>query len=241
MKGMVSLKELVLWYDSWHNRIRPEYVNVMGGEPLLHPELETILAETKKYWPDSRIDLITNGLLIGKMPDSLFSVLRDLDVRVRVSKHFDDPHFDRIYRKNIGILCREGIPYLEINSASGWLKFYRLDRHGNAFPYQSDSEKAWKICYVKGLCITLLDNKLYQCPQLACYAHAVRNGYVSDKWKVVLDYQPLSPDCTCEELETFVKGNRCEQCSICPEEFEHVGAYEKMNPFGRQTFLETIC
>jgi hypothetical protein len=240
MKGMVSLKELVRWYESWHRRILPERVSVLGGEPLMHPELETILHETKRCWLDSQIDLITNGLLIGKMPDSLFSTIRDVGARVKVSKHYDDPHFNRAYQDNLCILRREGIQYFEMQSASHWIKFYRFDQFGNAVPYASDSEKAWARCYVKGLCITLLDNMLYQCPQLACYAHAVRNGYVSDQWNVVLGYQPLSPNCTREELETFVKGNRCDQCSICPEEFELASAYEKLNPFGCQTLIKTI-
>jgi hypothetical protein len=114
-----------------------------------------------------------------------------------------------------------------------WMKCYRINEQGRAIPYQSDPVKAWEICYVKNICTTLLDNCLYRCPQLGCSSYAVKQGFVPfDDWKVVLDYKPLHPSCTQEELEAFMNADMCEQCSICPEKFQYADMYEKINLFG---------
>jgi hypothetical protein len=101
--------------------------------------------------------------------------------------------------------------------------------------------KAWEICYVKNMCTTLIDNCLYRCPQLGCYSHAVKKGFVSEDWKIVLDYEPLTPSCTQEELEAFMRGGACEQCSICPEEFLYADMYEKINLFGLPLTKKLFC
>ena len=241
MKGIVPLEELLLWYQSWNTKIRPHNVRVMGGEPLLHPHLETVLYETRNHWRDSRIELITNGLLLPKMKPSLFTALKKIGAAVTVSRHFDDPYYNPMLAAGIEVLKKHGIePYVP-QSNWYWMKCYCIDKQGHVSPYQSDPEKAWEICYVKNRCTTLLDNCLYRCPQLACYAHAVRQGFVSDAWNVVLDYKPLLPSCTQEELETFMNDGACTQCSICPEKFEYADMYEKLNLFGLPLTRKLFC
>jgi len=232
MKGIVPLEELLLWYRSWNSRLRPRNVRVMGGEPLLHPHLATILYETRTHWEDSRIELVTNGLLLPKMAPPVFTALKEIRAAVTVSKHFDDPCYNRMFAAGIEVLRKHGIEPFVARSDWSWMKCYRIDEQGQSRPYQSDPEKAWNICYVKNECTTLLDNCLYRCPQLACSSHAVRRGFVSDAWEVVLDYKPLTPDCTQTELEAFMNDGACEQCSICPEKFEYADVYEKLNMFG---------
>jgi len=241
MKGIVPLEELLFWYRSWNQKIRPHNVRIMGGEPLLHPHLETILYETRNHWQDSRIELITNGLLIPKMKASFFAALRKIGAAVTVSKHFDDPYYNPMLEAGIETLKTHGIEPHITRSHWYWMKCYCIDEQGCAVPYQSDPEKAWELCYVKNLCTTLLDNCLYRCPQLGCYSHAVKKGFVSDAWKGVLDYKPLPHTCTQEELEMFMKSGACEQCSICPEEFQYADMYEKINLFGFPLIQKLFC
>jgi len=213
----------------------------MGGEPLLHPELEMILIETHRFWPDSKIELITNGLLLPKMKASIFSTLKETRADVTVSRHFDDPHYNPMLEAGIETLRRHDIEPNISQSNWFWVKCYRFDEQGSAKPFQSDPQKAWDICYVKNICTTLIDNKLYRCPQLGCYSYAIKNGFVSDDWKVVLDYQPMTPSCTQKELEAFIHGGVCEQCSICPEEFQYADMYEKINLFGLSATRKLFC
>lgn len=46
-------------------------IRLMGGEPLLHPNLELFLVECRRLFPYSRIELVTNGLLIPKLREKL--------------------------------------------------------------------------------------------------------------------------------------------------------------------------
>lgn len=241
MKGTVPLVELLYWYETWNKKIRPQNVRIMGGEPLLHPDLESIIYETRNFWDDSNVELITNGLLLPKMKSSIFVALKEIGAEVRVSQHFDDPYFNRILDAGIKILRRHNIRYDISRSNWYWMKCYRIDDHGNARPYQSDPQKAWDICYVQNKCTTLIDNKLYRCPQLGCFAYACKKGFVSSDWNVALEYQPLEPDCTYWELREFMNGGACDQCSICPEEFEYADMYEKINLFGLPTVQKLFC
>lgn len=242
MKGIVPWEELLLWYRSWNQKIHPHNVRVMGGEPLLHPHLESILYGTREHWKDSRVELITNGLLLPKAKASLFTALKEIGADVTVSRHFDDPCYNQMFAAGIEVLKKHGIEPHITQSNWFWMKCYRIDEQGRTSPYQSDPEKAWKPCYVKNLCTTLLDNCLYRCPQLGCYAQAVKKGFVPfEAWKVVLDYKPLTSDCTQEELETFMTSGACAQCSICPEEFQYADMYEKLNTFGLPLTKKLFC
>jgi len=241
MKGIVPLEDLLLWYRSWNRKIHPKNIRIMGGEPLLHPHLEAVLYETRKHWDDSRIELVTNGLLFPKMNHSVFTTFREIRAHVTVSRHFDDPYYNSMFAAGIGALKKHGIEPHITQSNQHWMKCYCIDEQGRASPFQSDPEKAWKICYVKNLCTTLIDNCLYRCPQIGCFSYAVKQGFVSDAWNVVLDYKPLPPSCTQEELEAFMCGGACEQCSICPEKFEHASMYEKLNPFGLPIIRTLFC
>lgn len=241
MKGVVPLSDLLLWYKTWNPRIEPGNVRIMGGEPLLHPQLESVIYETREHWKDSRIELITNGLLLPKMAPSIFDALKAIHADVTVSKHFDDPYYNGMFRAGLETLSSYGITPWISQSDQSWMKCYRIDEQGSASPYQSDPQKAWDICYVKHLCTTLIDNQLYRCPQLGCYSYALKNGFVSQQWNTVLDYQPLLPSCSQEELNAFMNDGVCEQCSICPEEFQHANMYEKLGPFGLSTTRKLFC
>lgn len=242
MKGIVPLDALLLWYRSWNQKIHPYNVRVMGGEPLLHPHLESVLYETKNHWKDSHVELVTNGLLLPKMKDSVFVALKKIGANVTVSKHFDDPYYNRLLIAGIDTLKQHGIEPKIVKSNGNWMKYYRIDEQGHAVPYQSNPTNAWKNCFVKNRCTTLIDNCLYRCPQLACYSYAVRQRFASDAWNAVLEYKPLTPDCTQGELEAFMNEGACEQCGICPEKFEYANMYEKISPFGvpviRKLFLK---
>jgi hypothetical protein len=233
MKGVVTLDELLFWYRSWNTKIRPSNVRIMGGEPLLHPELEKIIYETKEHWKDSNVELITNGLLLPQMSPCIFAAMKATEATVAISRHFDDPFYNSAFETGINSLRNHGMEPRISHSTGHWVKCYRIDEQGHRSPYKSDPEKAWNNCGVKNLCTTLLDNYLYRCPQLGCYSYAVKKGFVSfDDWKVALDYKPLPHSCTSEELEAFMNGGACEQCSICPEEFQCANMYEKINLFG---------
>jgi MoaA/NifB/PqqE/SkfB family radical SAM enzyme len=46
--GFVPLEDLKYWFKTWNKKIAPCYVSLAGGEPLLHPQIDQVLAEAAK-------------------------------------------------------------------------------------------------------------------------------------------------------------------------------------------------
>lgn len=62
-------------------------MGVMGGEPLLHPQLEEILASARRFFPKTIIQLVTNGLLILDMDKDFWRTCREQNIVIVVTKY----------------------------------------------------------------------------------------------------------------------------------------------------------
>lgn len=51
-------------------------IRLMGGEPLLHPDLERILFQTRAVFPKADIRIATNGVLLDQMSDSFWKACK---------------------------------------------------------------------------------------------------------------------------------------------------------------------
>ena len=60
-------------------------LRLMGGEPLLNPELPQIISEARKAFPKAKIHLLTNGILYMKIEGSLLKAIKTCGVEVQVS------------------------------------------------------------------------------------------------------------------------------------------------------------
>ena len=59
----------------------------MGGEPLLHPQVNDFMRITREAYPHSKIFIVTNGLLLLKMPNDFWETLRQYRIRIHWSKY----------------------------------------------------------------------------------------------------------------------------------------------------------
>ena len=66
VKDLHDLKKLFWGIDK---------IRLMGGEPLLNPELWKFIMITREVFPDTDLRIATNGLLIPKISDQLVSVM----------------------------------------------------------------------------------------------------------------------------------------------------------------------
>lgn len=62
-------------------------IGVMGGEPLLHPDLLEILTQTRKYFPKTNVQLVTNGLLLLKQTEDFWTCCRENHVTIVNTKY----------------------------------------------------------------------------------------------------------------------------------------------------------
>lgn len=63
------------------------HINILGGEPLLHPEVQGFLEVTRRCFPVGNIYLITNGVLVPKMDDGFWKTMRDNDIIMAPTKY----------------------------------------------------------------------------------------------------------------------------------------------------------
>jgi len=62
-------------------------LSLMGGEPLLHPELPAVLRLSRAHLPKLRIALVSNGLLLKRMGDEFWRAMREYEIELHLSPY----------------------------------------------------------------------------------------------------------------------------------------------------------
>ncbi|MDR2391226.1 MAG: radical SAM protein, partial [Planctomycetota bacterium] len=83
-------------------------LHILGGEPLLHPELPEIVAVARRQYPLANMTMATNGILLTRMSLRLRSSLKNNQVKVIVSLY--PPLFERV-DELAAWLGSEGLPF----------------------------------------------------------------------------------------------------------------------------------
>lgn len=128
-------------------------IRILGGEPLLHPNLNEIIDITRQYYPFTEIHVVTNGLLLTRIKDDL-STWAKKDIFVDISMY---PPTQLIKNEIEELLQSNKINYSFTELILEFRK--RMDLSGD-----SDIEKAYKQCVVGNNCKYLYRGKLSGCP-----------------------------------------------------------------------------
>lgn len=70
------------------------YFRILGGEPLLHPNLKQLIEITIQLLVNTRIVIVTNGLLIPKLSEDILQVIADNDIMISISLY--KPTFEKL-------------------------------------------------------------------------------------------------------------------------------------------------
>ncbi len=62
--------------------LAPSTFKLVGGEPLLHPDLVELVAIARRSGVAPKVSITTNGLLLGRMPDALWEGIDALTISV---------------------------------------------------------------------------------------------------------------------------------------------------------------
>ena len=60
-------------------------IRILGGEPLLNPELNEYIKLSRRLYPHAIIYVVTNAILLPKMPDSFFVTMRECKAKFCIS------------------------------------------------------------------------------------------------------------------------------------------------------------
>ena len=62
-------------------------IKLLGGEPLLHPQVNDFMKIAAKYFPNTELRLVTNGLLLPAMTQSFWETCRTTGTSIDVSRY----------------------------------------------------------------------------------------------------------------------------------------------------------
>ena len=230
--GNVSLETAIEWMDNWKDKVIPKRFTLMGGEPCIHPDLGDFVWETRKRWPNSYTEIVTNGFLLHRHPN-LYEPLRKTKTVLAISVHSneDKKYLERF--KPVYELAREWIDRgVEVElrpSIRHWQRQYK--GFGDKMePYEdNDPVSSWDVC-VSRLCVQLWQGKLWKCPGLAYLPMQAEKYNLSDKWNPYLKYVPLSEESDAIEIKKFFLRKAESFCSMCPAHAEYFKPADPLLP-----------
>jgi len=134
-------------------------IYLLGGEPLLHPDVDAFLRSARRHFPHTKLILLTNGILLPKMGPEFWRTMGE----ERITLMYDDypialktDVIEERAREN-----RVGVELMEHHD-----EFFKLpiDFSGSQDPADSFSR-----CRTVANCPTLRDGRLYPCAYVAYF------------------------------------------------------------------------
>jgi organic radical activating enzyme len=161
---------------------RIDSISLLGGEPLLHPDIKDFLILTRKYFPMNIsnqigiIKLVTNGILLHEQSDDFWMTCKKNNITISISDYPVTIKYEVIKEKAIKFdvklkMAREKILYKAPGSANQWLKI-PIDIDG-----LQDGRRSFKKCPLAGYCLQLVNGKIFKCARIA-YINLFNDAFV---------------------------------------------------------------
>jgi MoaA/NifB/PqqE/SkfB family radical SAM enzyme len=177
-------------------------IRLMGGEPLLHPEINEFIEITRQLFPKTNIAIFTNALLLDRMPITFWETCHDNQVMLKIT-HYPVPI-------NLKALRQLGKRYrVKVKIPPKITSFNQfLNINGD-----SDPDESFRTCRSMYICPFLRDGKLYSCGFAPHVYHFNdffnQNIPISEK-----DYIEINSQTSAEDILDFLK-HPTPLCSYC--------------------------
>lgn len=133
------------------------WIRILGGEPLMHPDIIEVLQLYRKYFPESEIDLCTNGLLISKMNYEFWNCIRKERISIHISGYKPVYH---LLNQIDSILKEQQVPYA-ILRRDKFLKYYTKES-------TNDMQKSFEKCIASG-CYEVYKGRISTCSAVIAF------------------------------------------------------------------------
>lgn len=221
--------------SNWISRIDIPDFGIIGGEPLINPDIEKWIIGLRELLPNAQIRLTTNGLLLTKkfhvvkLLEEIGNSVLKITVHVQndilkntIQTIYDSYNWQPVEEYGIKRHTTGNSFRYQINRPDTFIKTYQ-GTYSNMMPHNSNPVQAFDIC-VQKQCPLLYNGKIYKCSTaglLKDTLQKVGNPNLDD-W---IPYIPdgLSPDCDDAELLSFINnfGQPHTMCRQCPTKQDH--------------------
>jgi organic radical activating enzyme len=133
---------------------------IMGGEPLLHPEITRILEVLKTTGISRTIRLFTNGLLLHRMDDDFWRALDELTVSNYASAPVKPAHLELIADK-----ARRFDIVLNIKPVDRFSQVMAGARHDD----EAATQATYDACWLRHRCLIVRHGRFYKCTRAAYF------------------------------------------------------------------------
>jgi organic radical activating enzyme len=161
--------------DTLSKYLRPNKITILGGEPLLHPDIDSIISIAKKAKMFNKIHVTTNGLNLLKMSSVFWSMI---DV-VRISKYPSNADFLDKNFIEFSKLSKNNKVELQIREMNSFNRIILTEENSNI----ELVKEIHKSCIYKYYCHTLSEGRIYKCSpivNLKKFHKAINNNFITD-------------------------------------------------------------
>jgi MoaA/NifB/PqqE/SkfB family radical SAM enzyme len=136
---------------------RVNEVQLLGGEPLLHPKVIDFMDIARRYFPKVEIILVTNGILLLKQPEQFWASCRKNDIKIIVTKY---PI--KLNHKALEEYAQEqGVKFGFYGSTA------EIEKNMQCMPLDLDGKQnardSFLRCSTANRCVSLDNGKIYTC------------------------------------------------------------------------------
>ena len=132
-------------------------LKIMGGEPLLHPDIAELCGMARRAMPDVALTVQTNGILLLSMPDAFWKACHDHRILVRVTRYPVKLDIEKIN----GLAARFDVD-LKCHPADGAVKSFNL--YPMNLQGDGSAEENFEVCRMKRRYVLIKNGRLYPCP-----------------------------------------------------------------------------
>lgn len=138
------------------------HINILGGEPLLHPEIARIVEMVRQLFLYGNIYLVTNGVLLNRMDERFWKACKQCNIVIAPTQYPVKLDYEEIKNNVIA----HGIQYQSFGQAAdGWYHTV-ISESGDKNEIQQ-----FLHCSNANNCTVLEHGKLYPCPKAAKVRH----------------------------------------------------------------------
>ena len=174
-EDITQLEHSMKCISSAENQQLIEGIYLIGGETLLYPNLVEAMRLGRKYFPNAKMSIFTNGLLIPKMSDEFWETCRQTNSVMAITRYPIKFDYDKLED-----ICRQKGVAVEIFGDRGDdNSFFRL-------PLDPSKKQNGRINHFRCMsfgCITIDSGKIFPCSQSACVGHLNKRFGTNFKWE----------------------------------------------------------
>ena len=139
---------------------------MLGGEPLLHPEIVDFFPIARKLFPNTRLVIISNGILLSQMEERFWKACKRYNIQLWISKY--DLSVD------LSPMAKKAAEYGVFYGYTSTARTKQDEKFWTKCPLDVEGGQYWlnsyKHCTLKN-CATLKHGKLYPCCTIAHIEH----------------------------------------------------------------------